>query len=41
MVHGQATALAAVGFSALAVQYRLLDAAPWRAPLADATAALG
>lgn len=39
-VHAQATALADAGFTALAVQYRLLDAAPWPAPLHDATTAL-
>lgn len=39
-VHAQAAALAEAGFTALAVQYRLLDTAPWPAPLADATAAL-
>lgn len=39
-VHDRAAALAAQGFTALAVQYRLLDAAPWPAALADATAAL-
>jgi acetyl esterase/lipase len=39
-VRDRATALAAQGFTALAVQYRLLGAAPWPAALADATAAL-
>jgi acetyl esterase/lipase len=39
-VHERAAALAAAGFTALTVQYRLLDAAPWPAPLEDATAAL-
>ncbi len=39
-VHDRASALAANGFTALAVQYRLLDAAPWPAPLEDAAAAL-
>ena len=39
-VHDRAAALAAAGFTALAVQYRLLDAAPWPAALADAAAAL-
>jgi acetyl esterase/lipase len=39
-VHERAAALAAEGFTAIAVQYRLLDAAPWPAPLDDATAAL-
>jgi acetyl esterase/lipase len=39
-VHQQADALAAAGFTAIAVQYRLLDAAPWPAQLADARAAL-
>ncbi|HEY2193891.1 MAG TPA: alpha/beta hydrolase [Actinomycetospora sp.] len=39
-VHAQAAALAGSGFTALAVQYRLLDAAAWPAPLHDATAAL-
>lgn len=38
--HNRAAALAAEGFTALAVQYRLLEAAPWPAPLADAAAAL-
>ena len=41
MIQGQAAALAAAGFTALAVQYRLLDTAPWPAPLNDAAAALG
>ena len=40
LVHERAAALAAAGFTAAAVQYRLLDAAPWPAPLADASAAL-
>jgi acetyl esterase/lipase len=40
LVHPRARALAAQGFTALAVQYRLLDAAPWPAPLTDASAAL-
>lgn len=39
-VHTRAAALAAQGFVGIAVQYRLLDAAPWPAPLADAAAAL-
>jgi acetyl esterase/lipase len=39
-VHERAAALAAAGFTALTVQYRLLDAAPWPAPLEDAAAAL-
>lgn len=39
-VHERAAALAAAGFTAAAVQYRLLDVAPWPAPLADARAAL-
>lgn len=39
-VHGRAAALAAEGFTGIAVQYRLLDAAPWPAPLADATEAI-
>lgn len=39
-VHDRAAALAAAGFTALAVQYRLLDAAPWPATLTDAAAAL-
>jgi acetyl esterase/lipase len=39
-VHDRAAALAAHGFTALAVQYRLLGAAPWPAALADVTAAL-
>lgn len=39
MVHGQAGALAARGFTAIAVQYRLLDTAPWPAQLDDAIAA--
>lgn len=39
-VHVRAAALAAQGFVGVAVQYRLLDAAPWPAPLADAKAAL-
>lgn len=40
-VHDRAAALAAAGFTALAVQYRLLDAAPWPGALEDAAAALG
>ena len=39
-VHARTAALAAQGFVGIAVQYRLLDAAPWPAPLADAKAAL-
>src|SRR6201996_8076586 len=39
-VHDRAAALAAQGFTALAVQYRLLDAAPWPGALEDAAAAL-
>lgn len=39
-VHQQAAALAAEGFLGIAVQYRLLDVAPWPAQLADARAAL-
>lgn len=39
-VHQQAAALAEEGFTGIAVQYRLLDAAPWPAQLADARAAL-
>jgi acetyl esterase/lipase len=39
-VHDRAGSLAAAGVTALAVQYRLLDAAPWPAPLADVSAAL-
>lgn len=39
MVHGQAGALAARGFTAVTAQYRLLDAAPWPAQLDDAVAA--
>lgn len=39
MVHGQASALAAQGFTAIAVQYRLLDVAAWPAQLDDAIAA--
>jgi acetyl esterase/lipase len=39
-VHPQAAALAAVGFTAVAVQYRLLDAAAWPAQRDDAAAAL-
>lgn len=39
MVHAQAGALAARGFTAVAVQYRLLDAAPWPAQLDDTIAA--
>jgi acetyl esterase/lipase len=39
-VHARTAALAAQGFTAIAVQYRLLDVAPWPAPLADAAAAL-
>jgi acetyl esterase/lipase len=39
-VHQQAAALAAEGFTGIAVQYRLLDTAPWPAPLADARDAL-
>lgn len=35
-VHDRAAALAEAGFTALAVQYRLLDAAPWPATLTDA-----
>lgn len=38
-VHEQAAALAAQGFTALAVQYRLLGVAPWPAQLDDAVAA--
>jgi acetyl esterase/lipase len=40
-VHDRAAALAAAGFTALAVQYRLLDVAPWPGALEDAVAALG
>ena len=36
----QALTLAAAGFTAIAVQYRLLDVAPWPAPFDDASAAL-
>jgi acetyl esterase/lipase len=39
-VHDRAAALAAAGFTALAVQYRLLGTAPWPAPLEDAASAL-
>lgn len=39
-VHQQAAALAAAGFTGIAVQYRLLDTAPWPAQLEDARAAL-
>ncbi len=39
-VHQQAAALAAKGFTGVAVQYRLLDTAAWPAQLADARAAL-
>ena len=39
-VHERAAALAAAGFTALTVQYRLLDVAPWPAPVEDAAAAL-
>jgi acetyl esterase/lipase len=39
MVHAQAGALAARGFTAVAAQYRLLDAAAWPAQLDDAVAA--
>jgi acetyl esterase/lipase len=39
-VHQQAAALAAEGFTGVAVQYRLLDTAAWPAQLADARAAL-
>lgn len=39
-VHQQAAALAAAGFTGIAVQYRLLGAAPWPAPLTDVTAGL-
>lgn len=39
-VHHQATALADAGFTGIAVQYRLLDTAPWPAPLTDVTEAL-
>ena len=35
-VHDRAAALAAAGFTAVAAQYRLLDTAPWPAPLHDA-----
>jgi acetyl esterase/lipase len=38
-VHAQAIALAGQGFTALAVQYRLLDVAAWPAQLDDAVAA--
>lgn len=38
-VHAQALALAAEGFTAIAVQYRLLDVAGWPAQLDDALAA--
>ncbi|MEV6612030.1 alpha/beta hydrolase [Kutzneria sp. NPDC051319] len=38
-VHEQAVALAAQGFTAIAVQYRLLGVAPWPAQLDDAVAA--
>jgi hypothetical protein len=34
----RATALAAQGFTAIAVQCRLLDLAPWPGPVADAAA---
>ena len=40
LVHDRVAALAAAGFTAVAVQYRLLDAAPWPAPLHDAADAL-
>jgi len=39
-VHHQAAALAAEGFTGVAVQYRLLDTAPWPAQLADTRDAL-
>lgn len=39
-VHQQAAALTAAGFTGIAVQYRLLDTAPWPAQLADVRAAL-
>lgn len=39
-VHQQAAALAAEGFTGVAVQYRLLDTAPWPAQLADTRDAL-
>jgi acetyl esterase/lipase len=39
-VHQQAAALAAEGFTAIAVQYRLLGTASWPAQLADTRAAL-
>lgn len=39
-VHQQAAALAAEGFTGIAVQYRLLDTAPWPAQLADTRDAL-
>lgn len=39
-VHQQAAALAAEGFTGIAVQYRLLDAAPWPAQLDDVRDAL-
>ncbi len=39
-VHHQAAALAAAGFTGIAVQYRLLDTALWPAPLTDVTEAL-
>ena len=39
-VHQQAAALAAEGFTGIAVQYRLLDTAPWPAQLADTRNAL-
>jgi acetyl esterase/lipase len=38
-VHGQAIALAGQGFTAIAVQYRLLDVAAWPAQFDDAVAA--
>jgi acetyl esterase/lipase len=39
-VRDRASGLAAAGFTAVTVQYRLLGTAAWPAPLADATAAL-
>jgi acetyl esterase/lipase len=39
-VHQQAVALAAEGFTGIAVQYRFLDTAPWPAQLADVRDAL-
>lgn len=40
MVHPAARVLAGLGFLALAVQYRLLDQAPWPAPVADVISAI-